>query len=174
MVKYIGKEHVHHLIAALKDHYELTTDWTKSLYAGITFTWDYDNGTVDLSMPGYIQTMLEKFEHPPPAKPEHSPYKHNEPQFGVRVQLTDPIDESAPLSDIEKARIQSIVGTNWYYARSVDPTIITALSALASQQSKPTEQTGKRVVKYLNYMATNPNATLRYHASDMLAPKDPC
>jgi hypothetical protein len=112
--------------------------------------------------------MLEKFEHPPPTKPEHSPYQHNKPQYGAPIQLTNPIDESAPLSDIKKGRIQSIIGTNWYYARSVDLTIITALSALASQQAKPTEQTAKRVVKYLNYMATNTNATIRYKASNML------
>jgi hypothetical protein len=168
LVKYVGKEHPLHLIAALKEHYELTADWTASLYAGITLNWDYENCTCDLSMPGYVQTMLEKFGHPAPTKPEYSPYQHNQPQYGAPFQLTNPINDSAPLSDTEKVCIQSIVGTNWYYARSVDPTIITALSALASQQAKPTKQTGKRIVKYLNYMATNPNAMIHYHACDMI------
>lgn len=167
-VMYTAKEHAHHLAAALKEDYEVTMDWTGSLYAGITLTWDYVHKTVDLSMPGYVQTMLDKFNHPKPTIPEHSPYQHNRPQYGVKVQLTDPIDNSPPLSAAEKTRIQSVIGTNWYYARAVDPTIITALSALASQQATPTENTAKRVVKYLNYMATNPNAMIRYHQSDMI------
>lgn len=167
-VEYIGKEHALHLAAALKEKYDITMDWTGALYAGITLKWDYDKRTVDLSMPGYVQTMLDKFEHPKPTKPEYCPYQPNKAQYGVKIQLTDPVDDLPPLSAAEKKKVQSIVGTNWYYARAVDPTIITALSALASQQALPTEQTTKRLIKYLNYMATNPNATIRYHASNMI------
>jgi hypothetical protein len=167
-VEHVGKEQAQHLVAALKEDYEITTDWTGTLYAGITLKWDYISGTVDLSMPGYVQTMFKKIEHPIPTKPEHCPYQPHRAQYGVSLQLTDPVVNSPPLSETEKTRIQSIVGTNWYYARAVDPTIITALSALASQQAHPTELTAKRVVKYLNYMATHQNATIRYHRSDMI------
>jgi hypothetical protein len=167
-VKYVGIEHAQHLVAALKQDYEITVDWEAALYAGITLKWDYDNRTVDLSMPGYVQTMLDKFDHPMPTRPEDSPYLHNKSQYRAAIQLTDPIDDSAPLSPEEKQQVQSIVGTNWYYGRSVDPTSIMALSALASQQAKPTQNTAKRIVKYLNYMATHQNATIRYQASDML------
>jgi hypothetical protein len=44
-----------HLLVALKQDYEaVTVDWTGSLFCGITLTWDYENRTVDLSMPGYV------------------------------------------------------------------------------------------------------------------------
>jgi hypothetical protein len=43
----------------------------------------------------------------------------------------------------------------------------TALSSLASQQAKGTEQTARDAVKFLNYCATHPDAKLRYH-SDMV------
>jgi hypothetical protein len=42
-VKYIGKEHVHHLIQTLKEHYEIKEDWEETRYLGITLDWDYKN-----------------------------------------------------------------------------------------------------------------------------------
>jgi hypothetical protein len=39
---------------------------------------------------------------------------------------------------------------------------------LASQQSKATQQTAADCVKFLNYCATHPEATIRYKASDMI------
>ena len=35
-VKYTGKEHALHLAAALKENYDITTDWTCSLFIGIS------------------------------------------------------------------------------------------------------------------------------------------
>ena len=62
-IKYISKEHVNHLIAALQEHYTLDIDWAGKLYCGITLDWDYENGTVDISMPGYIKKLLHRFQH---------------------------------------------------------------------------------------------------------------
>ena len=42
-VKYTGREHAQHLAAALKAHYDITTDWTGSLFLGITLKWNYHN-----------------------------------------------------------------------------------------------------------------------------------
>ena len=42
-VKYHGRKHALHLAAALKQHYEVTMDWTGSLYIGISLHWDYAN-----------------------------------------------------------------------------------------------------------------------------------
>ena len=47
-------------------------------------------------------------------------------------------------------------------------TILTALSEIASQQAAPTEKTMQRVNTFLNYMATHPDAIIRYYASDMI------
>ena len=55
-----------------------------------------------------------------------------------------------------------------YYARAVDPTMLTALSALAVQQAKGTEQTARNACKFLNYCATHPDTVLRYQKSDMI------
>ena len=47
-------------------------------------------------------------------------------------------------------------------------TIVVALSAIAGQQSRPTKQTEQQVEQFLDYMATYPEAKIRYHASDMV------
>jgi hypothetical protein len=40
-VKYVGKQHAEHLRNALLQTYELTTDWTATVYSGMTLKWDY-------------------------------------------------------------------------------------------------------------------------------------
>ena len=49
----------------------------------------------------------------------------------------------------------------------VDSMLLVALSALASEQSKATENTDIAVHQLLDYCATNPNAITCYVASDM-------
>jgi hypothetical protein len=39
-VKYVGKQHAEHLRNALLKIYELTTDWTATVYSGMTLKWD--------------------------------------------------------------------------------------------------------------------------------------
>ena len=57
-VKYIGKEHVMHLIKSLKEHYEVEEDWEGRRYLGITLDWDYKKREVHLSMPDYVARAL--------------------------------------------------------------------------------------------------------------------
>jgi hypothetical protein len=47
-----------------------------------------------------------------------------------------------------------------YYARAVDPTVLMPLNDIATEQTKATQ--------LLDYLATHPDATIRYHASDMI------
>ena len=72
------------------------------------------------------------------------------------------------MDDKEKKRLQQVVGVFLYYARAVDPTMLHALNVLATQQAKGTENTIKAMNHFLNYCATHPDATIRYHASDMI------
>jgi hypothetical protein len=73
-VKYVGKEHAQHLEQVLRHKYRITTNWTGSIYVGLTLTWNYKARTVDLSMPGYVAKALERFQHLPPTRPQHSPH----------------------------------------------------------------------------------------------------
>jgi Reverse transcriptase (RNA-dependent DNA polymerase) len=109
---------VQHLLAALKQDYEaVTVDWTGSLFCRIMLKWDYEKRTVDLSMPGYVENALTKFSFTPASKPEHQPHRHQPPQYGVKTQLTTPIDVSEPLSKEGNLRLQQITGKFQYYSR---------------------------------------------------------
>jgi hypothetical protein len=68
-VKYVGKQHAEHHRNALLQTYELTTDWTATVYSGMTLKWDYKNRTCDISMPDYLSTaprpnMQRRMKHP--------------------------------------------------------------------------------------------------------------
>jgi hypothetical protein len=168
-VQYTKLADAQHLLAVLKQHYKaITMDWTGSLFCSITLKWDYTQHIVDLSMPGYVQTVLKEFEHAAPTKPEHQPHCHKPLQYGAKSQLTEPVDNSPPLGKHEILRLQQITGKFLYYSRAVDPTMNVTLSTLALHQTKATEQTKKDAIKFLNYCATHPVATMRYHASNMI------
>jgi hypothetical protein len=65
-VKYIGKEHVHHLLQVLRQDYKIEKDWEGTryrMYLGITLDWDYTKRKVHLSMPSYVENALARFGH---------------------------------------------------------------------------------------------------------------
>jgi hypothetical protein len=167
-VKYVGKEHADHLIRTLKQHYKLSEDWEGTLYCGITLQWDYANRTLDISMPGYIQRLLAKFDHKKPKTPQHSPHRAPPKKYGVSAH--DPIPpDTTPAIDAPRIKIiQQVIGGILYYARAVDMTVLPALSAVASDQASATEATEAHIKQLLDYLATHPQATIRYHKSDMI------
>lgn len=167
-VKYVGKEHAEHLYQTLQQYYETSCDWNGELYCGITLKWDYTKRTVDLTMPGYVQSALHKYQHGKPSRQQHSPYPAETPHYGAKVQLTPPTDKTRPMTQEAKRRLQQIVGTFLYYARAVDATMLMALSTLGSEQTTGTEKTERALLQFLNYCATHPDATIRYKASDMV------
>jgi hypothetical protein len=72
-VKYVTKADAHHLRNALLRHSEIKTDWDGTVYSGITLDWDYNKRNCDISMPGYIINVLNKFQHDTPKTPQHTP-----------------------------------------------------------------------------------------------------
>jgi hypothetical protein len=171
-VKYVGEEHVHHLIKALQTIYKCTIDWKGELYCGVTLKWDYIARTVEMSMPGYIEKALHKFQHPIPTKPQHAPAPWERPIYGATTIAPKEADTSPPLDTTAINRMRQVVGTILYYARAVDPTMLTAVNDIAAQQSCATEDTAAAMNQLLDYCATHPNATIVYHRSDMILHAD--
>jgi hypothetical protein len=167
-VKYVGKHHAQHLINTLTSKYTITKDWTGTQYCGITLKWDYTNGTVDLSMPGYVDRALQRFQHPLPLLPEHAPHSWKPPTYGAAIQYADlPTDlPILPKDDIR--HIQAIVGVLLFYARAIDNTMLLALNDIGSEQTKGTEATMTACTRLLNYAATHPDATIQYKRSPMI------
>jgi hypothetical protein len=55
-----------------------------------------------------------------------------------------------------------------YYARAVDLTVLRPLDDIATGQTKATGKTQATTNQLLDYLATHPDAAIRYHASDMI------
>jgi hypothetical protein len=160
-VKYIGREHAEHLMECIKNNNNISSDWNGSAYCGSKLDWDYKNRTVDLSMPGYINAALHKYQHAVPARPEHAPHTWNPPIYGAKTQYVENETTSTSLSAKDVKKLQQLTGTLLFYARVVDPTLIMPINVLASEQSKSTADTSDKVIKL-------PETKIRYHASDMI------
>ena len=88
-IKYVGKEHVDHLIKCLKEKFKLKEDWTGNLYCEITLEWNYDARTLDISMPGYIKKQLLKYKHIM-QRIQHCPYLPEPKKYGADAQSPPP------------------------------------------------------------------------------------
>jgi hypothetical protein len=107
-------------------------------------------------MPGYTNAALHKYQHAAPKRPEHAPHTWNPPVYGAKTQYVEHDNNSPALSAKDLNKLKQLTGTFLYYARAVDPTLITFINALASEQSKTTSGTAEKVIKLLNYCNTHP------------------
>ena len=167
-IEYVDRRHAEHLLVALQTDYQVTTDWTGSKFAGIDIVWNYTQRTCRISMNGYIEALLLKYNHSRPSKPQHAPHKHRPIVYGAKEQLLPDEDTSPPLDDAGIKRIQGIVGSLLYYARAVDNKLLVALSTISAQQAKATQATADAVHQLLDYVATYPNDGITYKASSMV------
>jgi hypothetical protein len=166
--KYVSKEHADHLIKCIITKLELTKDWAGDLYCGIKLNWDYDKRTLDISMPGYIKKLLQKYKHRVLSKLQHCPYSPSPKQYGAKVQAPIPVNVSPKFLPKEIKEIQRVIGSILYYARAVDITVLIALSSIAIKQTKGTTSTMEKAKQLLDYLAINPYTTIWFQASDMI------
>jgi hypothetical protein len=87
--------------------------------------------------------------------------------YGAKVWRVA-IDTSAPLSPDAIKPVQDIVRMLLYYRCAVNPTLLTALSSIAKQQANGTTLVAESCQQVLNYVATYPNAGIRYKACTMI------
>ena len=73
-VKYTGNASTHHLIVTLRSMYNISVNWFRYLFCGLTLTCYYANQTVDASMPGYIKEALHKFQNSHPKRQQDAPH----------------------------------------------------------------------------------------------------
>jgi len=118
-------------------------------------------------MPAYVENALKRFQHPFPVVPQNQPHPHVHKTYGAKVQHANAPDNSNPLDKLGKKFIQEITGVFLFLARAVDSTMLTPLSALASKQAAPTENTMQNCLQFLDYAALQEEAIVTYCASDM-------
>jgi hypothetical protein len=131
----------------------------------MTLEWNYADEYVAISMPGYTQNTLQRFTHPVPTRPQHSPHAWKAPAFGAKIQYADPTSLTLEANGIHC--LQQINGTLLFYARDSNNTVHVALGTLAAAQTQGTVHTTDAVILLLNYAPTHPDAAVRFHKSDM-------
>ena len=89
-------------------------------------------------------------------------------QYVIKAQHVVEPDTSSPLTKYQIKHVQDIIGTLLYYGRAVNPTIVTALSEIASCHSKGIEALLNIYHQLLDYVTTHPNSAIRYHASETI------
>jgi hypothetical protein len=90
----------------------------------------------------------------------------NIPRHGMSRPSTK--GETPPLTAQQCLTIQKVTGSVLYYARAVDPTVLMPLNDIATEQTKATEKRQAAKNQLFDYLATHPDATIRYHAYDMI------
>ena len=115
-------------------------------------------------MPGYIQKKLQEYNHIFPNRIQQCPYSPEPKRFGSEAQTPLPPDSSPKLDGKGIKRIQQIVGSFLYYTRAIYMTLLAALITIAINQTKATEKTLARCTQLLDYLASNQEAKVRFHA----------
>jgi hypothetical protein len=118
-------------------------------------------------MPGYVSNVLSKFQHDAPKHSQHTLSRYVTPVYGTKTQNAMK-DETPPLTAKQCLTIQKFTGSVLYYVRAVDLTVLMPLNDIATEQTKATEKTQAATNQLLDYLVTQPDATIGYHASDMI------
>jgi hypothetical protein len=118
-------------------------------------------------MPNYVTKALKQFQHIT-KKRQYAPYPCIPIQYGAKKQYATQESKAPLLDDKAKWFIQQACGKFLFLGRAVDSTLLCPISAIASQSSKPTEDRMRQTLQLLDYLATQEDAVISYHASDIV------
>ena len=108
-VKYFPKDDADPLITVLLLYCKISVDYEGMHYCGFKIEWNYERGYVNISMPKYIPALLQKLQHPKPAKPQYAPHPWFVPAYGQHIQIAT-VDESKKIDNKGIRHVQSSVG----------------------------------------------------------------
>jgi hypothetical protein len=129
-VLWTNKLSMDHFITTLRQLYSVKINWEGSKYIGMDIAINRKKRHVTISMPGYIDKLLQSIR-PNGIKAASTPATYCPPNFKNPGAQTATIDETPAASKEQKHELQSVIGILLYYSRTVDPSICTAVHALA-------------------------------------------
>ena len=94
--------------------------------------------------------LLQQFLHTTPKIPENQTHQHVQPQYGTKVQFTEPEDKTLFLQPKDIKKLQQITGAMLYYERAVYFTFMTNLNELAYAQTNGTQATMRATEKLMD------------------------
>ena len=109
-IKYKQKGDANHLLKSLQEDYAITKEWAGEKYLGLTLKRGYVNINVSVSILGYVQAALLKFQSKTTTKPQDSLHRCNQPTYGAKTQCAD--TENKALVDAQSTLyMQRVCGT---------------------------------------------------------------
>ena len=118
-------------------------------------------------MLGYVQADLLKFQSEATTKPQDFLHRWNQPTYGAKTQYAD--TNNADLVDAQSTLyVQRFCGTFLCYAIALEQTISVSLNNIATSQAHVNTTTMGYIVWLLNHAETHLDATLPYHASEII------
>ena len=168
LVKYKDETTAKHFIDTLEELYTLKVDKSdKQKYIGITINYNRKYKYIDLSMPGYVDKAMKRFQKTD-IRGVDSPIIYVPPIYGPQTQMIkDDTVKSPSLSPAQILRVQEIVGVFLYYSRAVDPMMVVAINKIGSKQASADATLMIEVERFLQYASRWKDAMIRIHASDM-------
>jgi hypothetical protein len=155
-----------HFLKTLRRLYTVKVDYAGTKYLGMSIDIDRVQRHVTLSMPGYITKLLKRVR-PDGIKPAKTPSIYVTPNYKSPKTQTATNDASPLASKEQQLELQIVVGTLLYYARTVDPTLLTVVNELGSVQANPTLNDMRKLDRLLQYASSHQNQGIRFHASTM-------
>lgn len=101
-MKWEDRAGFNHLAAYLRELYAVDVKVEGNLYIGITLDWHYNEGYINLLIPGYIEKALKGFEIAEALIPILTLHAWNAPKYGQQVQLTNPANGTPALKPSQK------------------------------------------------------------------------
>jgi hypothetical protein len=165
-VVWSSKTAMDHFLNTLQKLYTVKVDYDGLKYLGMTITIDRSSRHVTVTMPGYIAKLLKRVR-PNGVKKAHTPSVYVQPSYKIMTAQTATVDNSPRASTAQQHELQVVIGTMLYYARTVDPSVLTVVHQLGSVQSRPTLNDIKKMERLLQYAASHQHHGIRFHASNM-------
>ena len=120
-------------------------------------------------MPRYIDNALQLFNHMRLNHSQNQPLNMSPAIMKQNSNMQNP-RQTLPLGKEDEIFIMQVTGVFLFLGRAVDSTLSMPLSAIASGQANPTEETMEKCKQFLDYVATHEEAVLAFRASDTILP----
>ena len=88
-------------------------------------------------------------------------------KYGAKQQYATQESTAPPMDEKGKKFIHQVCGKFLFLGCADDSTLLCPISAIAVQSSKPTKDTMKYTMEFLDYVATQEEAILTFGANDM-------
>jgi hypothetical protein len=166
LLKYHDRARAEQVIKVLTDAgYILKTDWDATKYCGMTIDHDVAAQKLTLSIPGYIQKMLDT--HDLNRVPlQRSPGKSAPHVYGPQQQHAKR-DTSRRLDPARLKALERIGGAILWAAIAVRNDVHSEISIILSDKNK-SENTWRALMHLVGYLRQHPERGIAYYASDMI------